>query len=519
MIFSTKIKNLYPYINLMVLFIGLGWYMFAPAFSGPKIVILNSLLIYAVVAGILKLLYRKKIFNIDSFYFVGYFFDGAIIAIIIKLTGGINSEFYLVFFPVVILLSIFSENWKSILGAAWFGICYIAAVVPLNMEGHNLQSAAFRLGLIWLAGLISFAIAQYMRTSEKKLLQTLDTLNQRTWELESSQLQLSNIYETTRALSGILNLQQLLFAILRIAHHNFRYGSCDIFLSGPKEDKLLKYASLKNDNRHIFETPEPYNRDINELQKLVEDDSQVKIISAKFKDNDRIDIPLISRGKVIGLMQVITETGKNPSSRDKRLMIIFANAAAVAIDNSLLYGKTQELTITDELTDLYNYRHFLKTLAEELKRADRYRQKLSLLMLDIDHFKNVNDRYGHQTGNVVLREISNIIKQCVRDVDIVSRYGGEEFAVILPQTDQVEASSIAERIRETVELNNFPDSHNRRKIQVKVSIGACTYPGGIHSLKQLIDKVDGALYKAKALGRNQVYFLTQERRRTTEFIS
>jgi len=276
MIFSIRVKTLYPYINVLLLLVGLGWCLFAPELTGPKNAILYSLLAYAAIAIILRWLYKNKAFSIDTLYFVGYFFDGAIIATLIKFTGGLSSEYYLVFFPVVVLLSVFSENWKSIVGAAWFGFCYFISVLPLTNLIFDIQAVLFRLGLIWLSGLIAFAIAQYMRTSEKKLLNTLDTLNQRTWELESSQLQLSNIYETTRALSGILDLQQLLLEILRIAQVIFHYNKCDIYLSSKRGEQIQKCASLENDNRHIFEKPEPYNRDISEIQKLIESSSRLR---------------------------------------------------------------------------------------------------------------------------------------------------------------------------------------------------------------------------------------------------
>ncbi len=137
-------------------------------------------------------------------------------------------------------------------------------------------------------------------------------------------------------------------------------------------------------------------------------------------------------------------------------------------------------------------------------------------MLDLDHFKEVNDRYGHQTGNVILREVSNIIEQCVRDIDVVARYGGEEFVVILPQTNEEDAAIIAERIRETVKKNCFPNSNGQREIRITVSLGVATYPEGIHNLDQLLEKVDRALYQAKADGRDRVCRAEKTKRRTAE---
>jgi diguanylate cyclase (GGDEF)-like protein len=420
----------------------------------------------------------------------------------------------------VAFISIYSSKWKAIIGILWYGAFYILAIYSGNLNLEFLNAVVARVGALWAVGLFSFSIAYNMKTSEGRLLRTLYTLNERTWELESSQTQLSNIYETTRALSGILNLEELLNEILRIAHKIFRYKYCNIYLTQSGSEDLFLYASLDNENRHIFKKPEPFNKNISDLGNLQDTGSMLRRMTRTNKEekSKNIDVPMISRGKVIGIMQVTLDFGSVISTRERRLLMIFANSSAIAIDNSLLHKKTQELTITDELTDLYNFRYFKIRLADELKRADRYRQKLSILMLDLDHFKTVNDQYGHQTGNVILREISNIIKQCIRDVDVVARYGGEEFTVILPQTDREDAEVIAERIRESVAKNHFQNNRGRREIKITVSIGGCTYPDGIHTLEQLLEKADNALYRAKGEGRNFVFFAGRERKRSTEYI-
>jgi diguanylate cyclase (GGDEF)-like protein len=476
-------------------------------------------LAYATITLLLRGLQKIKAFQTDRLIFIGQLFEGLIIMLIIRYTGGIDSQFFLIYFPIIAFISLYSSRWRAILGMFWYGLCFILAVYSGSFAFEFWKDAILRLGSIWAVGSVSFFIAHHIKTSESKLLSTLDTLNERTWELESSQAQLSNIYETTRALSGILNLEELLKEILRIAKNIFRYRHCKIYLAKTTGDELYLFASLDNENRHIYEKPEPYNRDIGNLKNFQDTGSMIKHLSGNRKNGKEksIDVPMISRGKVIGIMQVTSESRSAITARERKLLMIFANSSAIAIDNSLLHKKTQELTITDELTDLYNFRYFKSRLLDELKRADRYRQKLSILMLDIDHFKKVNDQYGHQTGNIILREVSSIISQCVRDVDVVARYGGEEFTVILPQTDREDASIIAERIRETIAKNYFQNNHGRREIKITISIGGCTYPDGTHTLEQLLEKADSALYRAKAEGRNIVYFVGFEKKRNAEF--
>lgn len=518
MLFATRVKRIYPVLHALLLAAGFFWCHYLILGPRQKEITLIALLVYASLILVLNRPFLVRLLNTTNQYFLGQFFDAAMIAVVIRYTGGLNSDFYLAFFPVVTLASVFCAGWRSVVGAIWYALCYLAAVYDPQIIGHGWETVLLRLGSIWSVGLVAYSVTHFMHSSERKLLRTLDVLNERTWELESSQLQLSNIYETTRALSGILDLENLLGEILRVAQSVFRFRKCGIFLSNDAGDCLYLHATLDNGNRHIYRTPLPYGRDISELAEL---DDQSTILSYLNRGNresgsNELDFPLISRGKVLGVMQVVAESGNLPSNRDRRLLIIFASAVAVAIDNSLLHKKTEELTIIDALTEIYNYRYFREKLIGELRRADRYRHKLSILMLDLDHFKQINDQHGHQTGNTILREVSNIMKECIRDIDIVARYGGEEFVVILPQTDDEDASVIAERIRETVERSLFPNSKNQREIKLTVSLGVAVYPEGVHNIDQLLEKVDRALYKAKADGRNRVCIAEKPRRRTAE---
>jgi len=517
MIFATKTKRIYPYLKGVLSVAGFLWIISGNFPPDTRDKTLYFLFAYALIVLIYGWLHNRHYFKVDNLYFSGQFFDAAIIGLIVHFTGGMKSEFYLAFFPIVALASVVNIKWRAVVGAVWYGLCYFLAVYSWSLATFDWQTGIFRMLSIWSVGLVTYSVAYFMRSSERKLLKTLDILNERTWELESSQAQISNIYETSRVLSGILDLEHLLIEILRVAQKIFRLKVCRIYLSSAAGDSLYLYAGLENDNRHIYEEPVPQKKEISGLldKNKIRDSGSSKL-NWQEREAGQIDIPLISRGNAIGVMQIAPETGTITSSRDKRLLVVFTSAAAVAIDNSLLHKTTEELTIIDALTGLHNYRYFHNKLADELRRADRYRQKLSVLMLDLDHFKEVNDRFGHQSGNVILKEVSVIIRHCVRDIDVVARYGGEEFVVILPQTDEKEAYVIAERIRDSIEKNMFPDSQGRKEIQITISIGVATYPEGVHSLDQLIEKVDKALYSAKAEGRNIVKIAEKPPKRTVD---
>lgn len=162
------------------------------------------------------------------------------------------------------------------------------------------------------------------------------------------------------------------------------------------------------------------------------------------------------------------------------------------------------LAITDGLTEVYNHRYFMDQIHEKFADAKKQSIPISLLMIDIDHFKAFNDNYGHMTGDLVLKEIAQILKSNCRRDDIVARYGGEEFAIILPETDSHQAEIVAEKIRTAVENYHLPNGKEARRVTVSIGVG--TSGEGIDLVNHLISSADKALYRAKAEGRNRVVF-------------
>ena len=180
-----------------------------------------------------------------------------------------------------------------------------------------------------------------------------------------------------------------------------------------------------------------------------------------------------------------------------------ANQAHIVMENSRLFERVRNLAIRDSLTGLFNHRHTMDLLAQEFDRSGRYELGMSVLMLDIDHFKKVNDEHGHLAGDAVLREVARLLKDTLRTVDSVGRYGGEEFLVLLPQTPPDEARRTGERIRQQIAQHAF--RAGRRELRVTVSVGVATWEsGGAQSAEGLIREADQALYRAKEQGRNRV---------------
>lgn len=251
-----------------------------------------------------------------------------------------------------------------------------------------------------------------------------------------------------------------------------------------------------------------------------------------------IAIPLSIQNRVIGVMSVQSYT-RRFGENDLRIMSTIGTQAAIAIENARLYRElkskndlleksqaelqrvnarldrqlvemtrlhriAERLAITDSVTGIYNHRHFQERLAEELARAERYGRFLSLLMVDIDDFKQYNDLLGHPAGDAVLKAVARLLTRSVRSTDIVARYGGEEFVVILLEAEKLQASMVAEKIRARIEAYPFPNEEQLPNGRVTVTVGVATYPDDARTKKDLIYLADMACYRAKREGKNRV---------------
>lgn len=164
----------------------------------------------------------------------------------------------------------------------------------------------------------------------------------------------------------------------------------------------------------------------------------------------------------------------------------------------------KELSNIDALTSIHNYRFFKEILDNEIKRHKRYERNLSFLLIDIDDFKGINDTYGHLTGDIVLKEIAELLSETIRSCDFLARYGGEEFAVILPETSEKEALILGKRIVSIIENHKFKSIEDEPIIRISVTVGLTSFPRSASNLQQLIDRADQALYKGKRLGKNRI---------------
>lgn len=215
-----------------------------------------------------------------------------------------------------------------------------------------------------------------------------------------------------------------------------------------------------------------------------------------------IGVPLLAGDEVLGVLYAMERQPRIHSKNDLDFLKVLAGRAASAIVNARLFEKVQQLAREDALTHLYNRRYFFERAEQEFTRARRFKHPLSVIMLDIDHFKSINDTYGHLVGDQVLKRVAELVHENQRANDLAGRYGGEEFALLLVETGAQAAQKIAQRLRALIAKTPF--ASDKGPITVQASLGVATLNNHTPDLYQLLDRADKALYAAKEAGRNQV---------------
>lgn len=223
----------------------------------------------------------------------------------------------------------------------------------------------------------------------------------------------------------------------------------------------------------------------------------------QFRTRSILCAPLISRGRTIGVVEIINRLGGRFTQSDLDILLTLVEPCAIAIENAVLFQRAEQLTITDDLTKLFNSRYLNLYISREIKRCKRHGIPLSVIFLDLDGFKGVNDQYGHLAGSSTLTEVGGILALAVRESDILARYGGDEFVVVLPETPPSGALVIAERIRRSIESHRFLESQGL-SARISASFGIASYPDHALTPEGLIQKADQAMYRVKERDKNGI---------------
>jgi diguanylate cyclase (GGDEF)-like protein len=383
----------------------------------------------------------------------------------------------------------------------------------------------------------------------------MEELNKIRQELERTKTELAILYEISNAMRTTLKLDEILYIILTgvTAHIGLGFNRALLFLINEKEGLIegkmgigpesgeeanrvwnyieqekLDLEDLINAYKTSHAVPESkFSRQLQQLRFSLSEQKE-KLLSLAVLEGmplhlsketiqnythdpiiqllnteELVVVPLKAKDKVNGIILADNIITRKPISKDElRMLIMLSNQAGLAIENSQLYEKAVIRAHQDSLTDLWNHGYFHYILGVELEKSKATSTPLSLITLDIDDFKVYNDTMGHQSGDMILKNLAALLKNQSRKMDYVCRYGGEEFTIVLPQTEKKEAFFIAERLRENIARHSFLREEILPKKILTVSIGLSCYPEHGTTAAELIAYSDKALYEAKEKGKN-----------------
>ncbi len=213
---------------------------------------------------------------------------------------------------------------------------------------------------------------------------------------------------------------------------------------------------------------------------------------------------MVHKGTLLGVLNFERPEMSSFAPEEIEFLTAVADQVSIAVANAGLHEKTVELSITDPLTGVANRRHLFSRLDMEIARANRFGTQVSILMIDIDHFKKLNDSAGHRAGDQTLRQVCDLLKSTIRRVDTLARYGGEEFVLVLPQVTKTEAVEVADKLRRAIEEAPMEHRHVQPGGRITISVGVANLPVDATTMDRLVDCADSALYASKRGGRNLV---------------
>ena len=411
--------------------------------------------------------------------------------------------------------------------APWFIVVYLAGLAAGRLLGDWYSASLVlpeALALVVLAGAPRLLESLQEKTTRKLSDRTAskktesegfklvaDKLRKENVQIEKQLRQIEHLYDVIKEAGATLNVQEMIeltreftermfdlphFVIAVLSNDGKRYevrvaSGCDESLFRAFEVELESdrlAAVLARERKPVW------------VDSIGQQDHFAKLRNLAIQSF--VFLPFLVQDRTIGFLCSFSSTDKFIDQEEFGNFEVFCNQISIGLQKSLLYEKVQKLSITDGLTKLFSHRYFKQRLEEELVLSQRYGSSLSLLILDIDHFKHYNDTYGHVAGDHVLMEVAHILKGQSEVAHLAARYGGEEMVLVAPETSKEQAMELAEKIRKAVE--NYSFAVGKETTRVTVSIGVATFPQDAHSGLDLIGKADKALYAAKNRGRNRI---------------
>lgn len=313
----------------------------------------------------------------------------------------------------------------------------------------------------------------------------------------------TTLKELSSTLSSSLELSEMGEAALRMMTNRTNSSAGCLFIEDKGSLSLVANLGIQDTIKLSKDPFVLYCMDVGRLERIsLPEDVEVNALLASFRPKEMLVMPILYKEKSQGVLVLASALGY--SDDDHVLINLFGQGLGMAMSNAQTHDRLQDLAAMDPLTDIYNRRFGLNRLREEFQRAQRSQLPLAVVMIDLDHFKHINDTYGHLMGDRVLIEVSKVVRDALRDEDILVRYGGEEMLMVLPGADLQTGISIADRVRRLIEDVQLSDDKGKR-LPITASMGVSAIPRAFTENElQLIKAADDALYQAKAAGRNRV---------------
>jgi diguanylate cyclase (GGDEF)-like protein len=341
-------------------------------------------------------------------------------------------------------------------------------------------------------------------------------MSQATGAETARQIQEVNIFhDVAKALTSSLDLDSILQTIMEKMAEYFRPDNWSLLMVDEKQEELYfaiavgpKAEALKNLRLKIGEGIAGHVAKYGK-QEIVHDVRKDRRFAKRIDEmiewetQSIICMPLRSKLRVLGVIQLINVDMAHFGDQEAFFLQSICDYAAIAIENARAFEKIQELTITDDCTGLYNARHLYKTLETEVYRSARFGYEFSVLFIDLDHFKQVNDTHGHLVGSKLLAEIGYLVKAQLRLIDFAFRYGGDEFVILLPQTSKDSALVVARRLRDSQRASAICKEEGLN-LNVRASIGLATYPHDAKAPHDIIRQADEMMYMVKNSTRDNI---------------
>ena len=430
--------------------------------------------------------------------------DVLLITGIIWITGGVQSEYYILYYLPIIIAGLQLDFRAGVTASLTAGVLYALAAFCAPAAAPVVPFALFRVVTVCISAVVMLVFFSLLRREGKVSDDLRDTLHH-------SLRRVAAVYDVAHAANAGADLAGVLSIILDHAARATGAANGSVFLL-IDDDHLKPMASVSGaaaggERRSAFPI-EPARRAI-AARSPITIESRPDGAGDSDRDGNVVYVPLFTPAGPVGVLSLVSGEGRRFGRKQLDFLKSLGSEAALAIENAQLRSELRKLAVTDHLTGLANRREIERRLGTEIERAARYDRALSLLMIDVDDLKKVNDQFGHAVGDEVLRGLARLFHTEMRSSELAGRLGGDEFVVVLPEIDSRQAAAVAERLIKgfSAVLRSWPKLRDAERVAATagISVGIACNDDGPVSLKQLTARADAALYEAKRRGKNRAY--------------